>query len=99
MSDIRECVVCKTKYKYCMGCPHKYNTKETWRNIFCSENCREIYQIYNSLKGKEIDKSTAKKRLKKCDLSRLSLFNDFIKNDITQIVNEGNTSKRKRISE
>lgn len=67
--DRKECILCGKAYRYCEGCPTKYNVKETWRNIFCSEECREIYKIYDSLKGNKATDVEAGKILRKYDSS------------------------------
>ena len=69
LNDNKVCILCNTHYKYCEGCPSKYNVNETWRNIFCSEECRDIYSIYDSLKANKTTDSEAGKMLRKYDAS------------------------------
>lgn len=96
MADhIRNCVICGQAYKYCMGCPEQYNTQETWRNIFCSENCRDIYQTYNSLKAGEIDASAARQKMKALDMSRWNKVSGFIKEVLSPVVDETAAGRRK----
>lgn len=83
MKDDKTCVVCGKAYKYCQSCPSKYNTSETWRNIFCSENCRSIYHIYDQLKAGQISEKNANKELKKLDMSYLDMINESMKALIT----------------
>lgn len=52
MAKKRICTICGKQYEYCGHCPNK-NKIEPWRNIFCSENCKETFHIYDSfLTGK-----------------------------------------------
>ncbi|MBQ8947814.1 MAG: hypothetical protein IJ058_15260 [Lachnospiraceae bacterium] len=96
MADhIRNCVICGQAYKYCMSCPEQYNTRETWRNIFCSENCRDIYQTYNSLKAGEIDMSAARQKMKALDMSRWNKVSGFIKEVLSPVVDETAMGRRK----
>lgn len=69
LNDNKVCILCNTHYKYCEGCPSKYNVNETWRNIFCSEECRDIYSIYDSLKANKTTDAEAGKMLRKYDAS------------------------------
>ena len=78
-NDNRTCVICGTNYKYCGSCPSKYNPQETWRNIFCSENCRELYHIYDDIKSGKKTEKEASKLLKKLDLSHLDTFKEPMK--------------------
>lgn len=69
LNDNKVCILCNTHYKYCEGCPSKYNVNETWRNIFCSEECRDIYSIYDLLKANKTTDAEAGKMLRKYDAS------------------------------
>mgnify|MGYP003301302184 CR=1 FL=1 len=68
----RKCIVCPDKhhYKYCSNCSG-YNSKETWRFLFCGENCRGIYDIATRFVSGKITGLQAKKELKNFDLSDL----------------------------
>ena len=68
-NDNKVCILCNAHYKYCEGCPSKYNVNETWRNIFCSEECRDIYSIYDLLKANKTTDAEAGKMLRKYDAS------------------------------
>ena len=79
INDNKTCVMCGKQYKYCENCPSKYNTTETWRNIFCSEECRELYQIYNGYKGGKITDKQAYKRLSKISTVYLNKIKEPMK--------------------
>lgn len=72
----RHCVMCAKEYEYCNSCGA---APQLWKNIFCSENCRDIYDVLNKYDGKLITKEDGIERLKAFDLSVVSKFNDRFK--------------------
>ena len=72
-------------YKYCNNCAG-YNSLETWRFIFCSENCKGIYQIASDFTNGKLTGSEAKEELKNFDLSDLEFYHSIIKQNITDIL-------------
>ena len=85
--DDKVCILCGKAYKYCEACPSKYNVTETWRNIFCSENCREIYGVYDSIKAGLITDKDAGKKLAKFDTSYMDRFNEPMKSALVVALN------------
>ena len=87
MAKDRKCIVCPDKhiYKYCSHCAG-YNSKETWRYLYCSQNCRGIYNIATDFSRGKILGLEAKRELEKYDLSDLEFFNSTIKNEIEEIL-------------
>lgn len=83
----RKCIVCPDKhhYKYCNNC-NGYNSLETWRFIFCSENCRGIYKIASDFVDNIITGAEAKELLKEYDLSDLEFYQKFIKQNVLDIL-------------
>lgn len=83
----RKCIVCPDKhhYKYCSNCSG-YNSKETWRFLFCGENCRGIYDIATRFVSGKITGLQAKKELKNFDLSDLEFYHSIIKKNIMDIL-------------
>lgn len=83
----RKCVICPDKhhYKYCNNCSG-YNPIETWRFVFCSQNCRDIYRILSDYSSKQITTEEAKEALQKCDLSDLEFYQKSIKKSIQDIL-------------
>lgn len=84
MAHERKCIVDLKEYKYCNHC-NEYNPDETWRFIFCSQNCRSVYNIVGKFLTSKISADDAKAELDKCDLSGLDHFEDNIKKDIYNI--------------
>lgn len=72
----RHCVMCAKEYEYCNSCGA---APKLWKNIFCSENCRDIYDVLNKYDGKLITKEDGTERLKAFDLSVVPKFNDRFK--------------------
>lgn len=85
--DDKTCVMCNKHYKFCESCPSKYNVTETWRNIFCSENCRGLYKIYDRIKSGQVTGKEATKEIKKFDISYLQNINEPMKSVFNVLVN------------
>lgn len=84
MAHERKCIVDLKEYKYCPHC-NKYNSAETWRTIFCSENCRGIYKVVERFKSNGISALEAQELLKEYDLSGMNDYHPFIKKDLDTI--------------
>ena len=91
-NDNKTCILCGKQYKYCEGCPGKYNVLETWRNIFCSENCREVYHVFDLLKAGKMTEKNANKELKKLDTSMIKTFKEPMKSMLTVVLNTSSNS-------
>lgn len=99
MKDDKTCVICGKSYKYCESCPSKYNTSETWRNVFCSENCRKLYHICDQFKAGQISEKSANKELKALDISYISALNEPMKSIVLLVINdEEKKSKSKQVA-
>ena len=83
----RKCIVCPDKhhYKYCSNCSG-YNSKETWRFLYCSQNCKEIYSIATDFVNGKLTGLEAKHKLEKLDLSDLEFYHSVIKKNIEDIL-------------
>ena len=66
---IQTCLLCKQTYEYCGGCS-KYKHLPTFMTTFCSQNCRDIYQVMTNFEGKILTKEEAKRQLMNLDISR-----------------------------
>ncbi len=85
MGKERICSVCKRTYKYCPSCKEDAK-KPTWLFAFCSENCRNIYNITSDFENKQLTDIEAKAKLEKLDLSRKEYFGESYKNSIASIM-------------
>lgn len=85
MAHERKCIVDGTSYKYCNKCSG-YNAKETWRTLYCSENCLKIFNVCSKYVGGNIAIADAKKELDSCDLTNKENFASGIKKNVMDIM-------------
>lgn len=84
MAHERKCIVDLKEYKYCNKCGG-YNANETWRFVFCSENCRGIYGVVEKFISGNISALEAQELLKNYDLSEKDHFHPHIKKRFEEI--------------
>ena len=84
MAFERKCIVDLKDYRYCNNC-NEFNPTETWRFLFCCENCKDIYHTVEDYNAGKITADEAKDRFEKYDLSGLDHFQKFVKRDIEGI--------------
>ena len=65
MSEIKKCIICGRTYKFCGHC-NKISSSELWRNLYCCEDCREIFDTCSRYEGKSLSANEAYDRLVKC---------------------------------
>lgn len=82
--NLRTCAICSEEYDYCSSCPEKMSAP-LWKRSFCSQNCKEIYDICVQFNLGQMSKSEAKKKLASCDLSKMDSFSEATKNAIEKI--------------
>jgi len=63
MANERICIVCGSKYNYCSRCPGA-DKKQTWKNIYDTEDCMTLFNVCSSFKNNRISKNEANKQLK-----------------------------------
>lgn len=81
----RKCLICQKAYRFCGHCANEEHREDTWRTVFCSENCREIFDILSMQGNGHIESSEAKHKLENLDLSKLEGFRDDFKKQIESI--------------
>lgn len=86
MAKERICLLDKKSYKYCPNCGGD-SPSETWRNLYCSENCYKIATLWQKHRDKKITDLETKRELLKLDLTSLDSYNDLFKSDIIEIMN------------
>lgn len=86
MKGQRQCIVAPNKhhYVYCPSCG-KGDIKESWRFLYCSENCKKIYEVCSDFVDGRIDGQQANSRLKSLDLSGIADFHPQIQANIADI--------------
>ena len=82
MKGDRTCIVCGTHYKYCPSCG-KDNPTETWRFIYCSENCRDVFKTVEQFKANKLTSVQAAKALSA--LKMPAKIQEHIRKDIDTI--------------
>ena len=80
----RICKTCQTEYYFCPNC-NNVTAADKYKNIFCSKNCRDIFQTVARYNMNHITKDEARADLSKLDLSNLSNFSEQIKADVNTI--------------
>lgn len=81
----RICILCGKEYKFCSNCKEESH-QPAWKNIYCSENCRLIFNTTVAYADKSIDIKEAKKRIDSCDLSEIENFKEDIKKLVFEIM-------------
>ena len=69
----KTCVICGNKYSYCPSCGKDRN-KPFWMSSFCSENCKNIYEVVARYGMNKIHGDEAIEILNTCDLSSKEYF-------------------------
>lgn len=86
----KKCCVCGCTYTiYCPTCREAVN-QPTWKNSFCSENCRDVYNVTAGYFGKAYSAQEAKALLDMCDLSDKEHFTQATQRLIDEIYKEDN---------
>ena len=83
---LRTCCVCHEEYSFCPVCNSEDRLKPTWHFAYCSENCKDIYNITSSFEDGRMTDIEAKTKLEKLDLSRKEYFGESYKNSIASIM-------------
>ena len=64
MADLRKCIVCGQRYKYCIHCGDS-KKEEPWRYLFHNEDCRDIAHMMRFYRGEQMSKQEVKDFLNK----------------------------------
>lgn len=81
----KTCILCGNKYSYCSGCA-EFDHLPRWMECYCSENCKDIFNILSSYNINHKTKEEAKALLEKCDLTMTDTYSEFNKNCINSIM-------------
>ena len=92
----RKCIICGKEYEWCGNCSDTINKNETWRNLYCSENCRNIYNILTMHSLKHTNDQQAGDQLKNVDLSKLESFRDDFKDEIKKIQSKSKVEEKSK---
>ena len=83
----RTCIVCNERYEYCSSCKD-HTHLEPWHSIFCSDNCRKVFNA-TSMYGKDSN-DDIKAKLDECDLSNKANFHK----NIVKVIDELYSSEK-----
>ena len=84
-NDLRMCCVCHKEYPFCL-CNPEDRLKPTWHFTYCSENCKDIYNITSSFEDGRMTDIEAKAKLEKLDLSKKEYFGESYQKSIASIM-------------
>ena len=84
-NDLRMCCVCHKEYPFCL-CNPEDRLKPTWHFAYCSENCKDIYNITSSFENGRLSDIDAKAKLEKLDLNEKDNFGESYKKSIASIM-------------
>ena len=90
----RTCITCNEKYSYCNSCSED-RKKEIWHTIYCSSNCKDIFNTASDYLAGAITKEEAKEKFDACDLSYLNKLHNKIVEAITDVYDEKIKIKKK----
>lgn len=82
---LRTCCVCHQEHMYCPVCNPEDRNKPTWYFAYCSENCKDIYDVTSNYEDKKITADEAKTQLDKLDLSHIANFGESYQKAIMKI--------------
>ena len=84
-NDLRMCCVCHKEYSFCL-CNPEDRLKPTWHFAYCSENCKDIYNITSSFENGRLSDIDAKAKLEKLDLNEKDNFGESYQKSIDSIM-------------
>ena len=79
------CILCGERYSFCSRC-EEFDHLPRWMAIYCSDNCKKIFDAISAYNMKLKTKEEAAKILKECDLSRKSEFKESCQKYIDEIL-------------
>lgn len=91
--DDKKCIVCNKHHKYCVNDP-RYDKNETWRNLYCSEECREVFDVYNEFKHGLIKAEEASRRIKKINYDGLDKINEPMRSVLVSVTRESVSTEK-----
>lgn len=79
------CILCGKRYSFCSRC-EEFDHLPRWMAIYCSDNCKKIFDTISAYNMKLKTKEEAAKILRECDLSRKSEFKESCQKYIDEIL-------------
>lgn len=91
--DDKICMVCGKHHKYCAN-DVRYNKDETWRNLYCSEECRKIFSVYKDIKDGKISGNDASVAAMQLGLPTIMSINEPMKSILLSYAKKIKTSAK-----
>jgi len=82
---MRSCIICGKEYRYCPNCGAD-NKDETWRYLYDSEECMNVFNILSNYKNNHIDKEDARDQFEALKVSKDKKFTAEIQKQLDEIV-------------
>lgn len=82
--DNKKCILCGKTYTYCSRC-EEFDHLPRWMEIYCSDNCRTIFNTLTEYNAKNITAEEATKRLEKCDMSDIDKYHEVNQKMVAEI--------------
>lgn len=80
----KKCILCGKTYTYCNRC-EEFDHLPRWMEIYCSDNCRTIFNTLTEYNAKNITAEEAAKRLEKCDMSDIDKYHEVNQKMVAEI--------------
>lgn len=84
MAKERRCICCNKAYKYCGQCK-EYSNLPAWMNEFCSEECKELFNIMSVYNMGYADKSQIENVIKKYNITDYSKYKSSTANKLNEL--------------
>jgi hypothetical protein len=88
----RKCICCATEYRYCNTCSED-KSKPAWYAIYCSENCKKLFQAVSGYLANAVNIEETKARFDNCDLS----YKNKLKDKFIEVIDEVCKNKIEKI--
>lgn len=82
---LRTCCVCHIEHQFCPVCNPEDRKLEPWHFAYCSENCKDIYEVTSEYENGRLSANDAKEKLDKIDLSKIANFGESYQKSIEKI--------------
>ena len=97
MAKLRTCKICGKQYEYCGHCPSK-NLIEPWRNLYCSENCRDSFEVMGQYSVGKMSATEAREKLESFGITSAKV-REVHKATISKIFKEGKVYEEPKFEE
>ena len=81
----RKCIICGKEYVYCPHCGNG-SKEETWRYLYDSELCLNVFNVLSKYQFKHITKEEAKAEIEKLEIPKDVKFTGEVKKQVDEIV-------------